>query len=119
MQGLCLRGKKDLPNREDVLVRFALRNGGHLRPAVGIAPLAQQLALFDVPAENFFVGPDDRPPCACAPRGPRDIFVSGPDGIRRGGGDEAKSLGMLEFPAIVSACERAIRAREKGEGLQI
>lgn len=118
MQALCSRGK-DLPNREYVLVRFALRNGGHLRPAVGIAPLAQQFTLFHVPAENFFVGPDYCPPCACAPRGTRDIFVSGPDRIRRGGGDEAKSLGMLEFPAIVSAFELEIRAWETGEALQI
>lgn len=91
-----------LPNCEYILIGLALRDSSNFSVTAWIAPSAEQFTLLHIPAQDLFACSDYCPSCACWPRRPKDIFVSGPDRIGRGGRDETKGVGMLEFPVIVS-----------------
>jgi hypothetical protein len=89
----------NLPNRENVFIRLALRNGSNLRFTRGIPPSPKQFSLFHIPAENFLTCTDNSSSGTClARRTCTDLIVSGPYRIRRRGRNEAESIRMLEFP---------------------
>lgn len=81
---------------EDVAVGLALRNARHLGLALGVSPPREQLALLDVPGEDFFVGGDHSLTGASALSGGGGRAVGGPDGIGGAGGDDTEGPEVLE-----------------------
>ena len=87
-----------VPHCEDIWVDLAPADDRDLLSAAGITPPAQQFALLDIPAEDFFVCGGVCASCSGG-LGTGLGGFSGPDKVRGGSRDNAKSVGLLVFAA--------------------
>jgi hypothetical protein len=80
-------------DRKDVWVCFALSNCRRWRSASLVFPTVHDLALLQIPAENFFIRGDNCLPCASA-----IAILARPEDVRGARGNYTKGFGMFVLP---------------------